>query len=424
MATPTPNQPFLDPSLVSPSDVTVVQAPDSTISTSDITVVPARQPTSDITVVPAQQPPKKPSKPRGKKAAMNNTDTAVDKTTNSATNTASKTSNSAIEPEDDTDKKGRSRTYLEHENLQLCNLWLEISEDPKKGTDQTFNPFWEAIARHYATHIPNAPRSAKSLKNHWSDKIQKEVNRFVSCVNQVQQANPSGTNSANRLTMAMSMYSRLYEKPFTMLGCYEILITSPKWNDYSRGLAKKRESTSTAANKRKEPDSSSTNLPSTNSTTTDASNGGRGGDSSSNETCGPPTRPIGRRRAKCDQAAELAAKKTQESLKKMAQDHCDIAEVAKKQSSFLDAQQAAMNCLVDESIMCKDLSGASEMMKRYYSFERSKIMARLEKEHSASNDATSTRAPLTNTSSNNATSSQAPSTNTSSAPAQTNTIVE
>ncbi|KAA1080743.1 hypothetical protein PGT21_019076 [Puccinia graminis f. sp. tritici] len=130
---------------------------------------------------------------------MNNTDTAVNKTTNSATNTASKTSNSAIEPEaeDNADKKGRSQTYLEHKDLQLCNSWFKISEDPKKGTDQTFNAFWEAIARHYATHIPNALQSAKSLKNHWSDKIQKEVNQFVSCVNQVQQANPSATNLAN-----------------------------------------------------------------------------------------------------------------------------------------------------------------------------------------------------------------------------------
>ncbi|EHS63273.1 uncharacterized protein PGTG_21490 [Puccinia graminis f. sp. tritici CRL 75-36-700-3] len=380
MATPTP-QSIMDPSLLSASDITVVQAPDlSTISTSDIS-------TLDITIVPARQPPKRPSKPQGKKAAMTNPDTAANQTSNSATNTASKTSNTT-----------------------LCNSWLEISEDPKKGTNQTFNAFWEAIARHYATQIPNAPRTAKSIKNHWSDKIQKEVNQFVSCVNQVQQANPSGTNSANRLTMAMSMYSKLYEKPFTMLGCYEILITSPKWNDYSRGLAKKRESTSSAANKRKAPDSSSTNIPSTNSTATDVSNGGPGGDSCSDETCGPPTRPIGRKRAKCDQATKLAAKKTQESLKKMAQAHSDIAEVAKKQSGFLDAQQAAMNRLVDEAIMCKDLSGASKMMKRYYTIQQSKIMARLELEQSASTDSTSIQAPLT--------------TNTSSMPAETNTVVE
>jgi hypothetical protein len=214
--------------------------------------------------------------------------------------------------------------------------------------------------------------------------------------------NPSGTTSANRLTMAMSMYSKLYEKPFTLLGCYEILITSPKWNDYSRGLVKKRESTTATSNKRKEPDSLTTTGPSTNPTSTDASIGestGGGRDSSSDETCGPPTRPIGRKRAKTDHAAELAAKKTQESLKKMAQAHSDIAEVAKKQSSFLEAQQAAMNRLADESIMCKDLTGASDMMKRYYTIEQAKIMARLENEQSASTNATNAPSnPTPNTS--------------------------
>ncbi|EHS62845.1 uncharacterized protein PGTG_20993 [Puccinia graminis f. sp. tritici CRL 75-36-700-3] len=400
MATTT-SQHVLDPSLL--SEISVVQAPDS----------------SDITIVQGQQPTKKPAKPRGKRAANTANKTTANPSTNTTKNTnanpAADTSstnnttanpatqsNDPTEPEEESDKKGRSRTYLEHEDLQLCNSWLEVSEDPKKGTDQTFNAFWEAIARHYATHIPNAPRSAKSLKNHWSDKIQKDVNKFVSCVNQVQQMNPSGTNSANRLTMAMSMYSKLYEKPFTLLGCYEILITSPKWNDYSRGLVKKRETTAATSNKRKEPDSLTSNDPSTISTSTDASIGettGGGKDSSSDDTCGPLTRPIGRKRAKSDHTAEIAAKKTQESLKKMAQAHSDIAEVAKKQSTFLESQQAAMNRLADESIMCKDLTGASDMMKRYYTIEQAKIMARLEKEQSVSTNPTNAPSnPTPNTS--------------------------
>ncbi|EHS63328.1 uncharacterized protein PGTG_21631 [Puccinia graminis f. sp. tritici CRL 75-36-700-3] len=133
MATPR-TQPILDPSLISTSEISVVQGPHPSTTLS-----------SDITVVPAPQPPKKGSNPRGKKAAMN-------KSNNTATNSL-------------------SQTYLEHEDIQLYNSWLKISEDPKRGTNQMFNAFWEAIARHYATHIPDAPQSAKSLKNHWSDKI-------------------------------------------------------------------------------------------------------------------------------------------------------------------------------------------------------------------------------------------------------------
>ncbi|KAA1097740.1 hypothetical protein PGT21_018601 [Puccinia graminis f. sp. tritici] len=149
MATPTGHA-TLDPSLIE-TDISVAQGPVPPVSSLT---------SSEISVVQAPQPPNKSGKPRGKKAA-----------TNSTTNT----SKNQTEPENN-DKKGRSRTYLEHEDIQLCNSWLEISEDPKKGTDQSFNAFWEAIAKHYATQIPNAPRSAKSLKNHWSDKIQKDVN--------------------------------------------------------------------------------------------------------------------------------------------------------------------------------------------------------------------------------------------------------
>jgi hypothetical protein len=64
----------------------------------------------------------------------------------------------------------------------------------------------------------------------------------------------------------------------------------------------------------------------------------------------------------------------------MAQAHCDIAEAAKKQVAFLDSQQSAMNRLADESIMCKDLSGVSDAMKKFYEFEQAKILARMENE--------------------------------------------
>jgi hypothetical protein len=70
------------------------------------------------------------------------------------------------------------------------------------------------------------------LKNRWSDKIQREVNKFIGCVNQIENKNLSGTTKANRFTMAMNMFSSLYEKPFGFLACYKVLSTLLKWNDY------------------------------------------------------------------------------------------------------------------------------------------------------------------------------------------------
>jgi hypothetical protein len=335
--------------------------------------------TSEIQVISEVQgsnphPPKSTGKPKVKKA----TDT---------TNGEESTS------------KGHSRSYVESEDLQLCKSWVEVSKDPKKGTDQTFNTFWQTVAQH-----PSSGRTAKSLKSCWSDRIQREVNKFAGCVNQIQNLNPSGTNSSNRFTMAMSLYSKLYNKPFTFLGCYEILLASPKWNDYCRDIKKKDQPT--PSNKQKEPNSgpppaslstqSSSHLPSTNTSV----------NSSGDETSVPPTRPIGHKRAKEDLAAANTSKKNQESLNKMAQAHCDIAEAAKKQVAFLDSQQAAMNRLANELIMCKDLSGVSETMKKYYEFEQMKILARMEKERLALMN------PLAASNTSNTPSSTNPSNNT------------
>ncbi|KAA1097280.1 hypothetical protein PGT21_001726 [Puccinia graminis f. sp. tritici] len=71
--------------------------------------------TSDVQVIAEVQgsnphPPKSTGKPKAKKA----TDTTDGEESTS---------------------KGRSRSYVESEDLQLCKSWVEVSEDPKKGTD-------------------------------------------------------------------------------------------------------------------------------------------------------------------------------------------------------------------------------------------------------------------------------------------------
>jgi hypothetical protein len=121
MAKPTGHT-ILDPTLIK-TGILVAQGPVPLVSSLT---------SSDISVVQAPQPPNKARKPRDKKAATNST---------------TSTSNNQTKPETN-DKKGCFQTYLEHEDKQLCNLWLKVSDDPKKGTEQSFNAFWEAIARY------------------------------------------------------------------------------------------------------------------------------------------------------------------------------------------------------------------------------------------------------------------------------------
>ncbi|WAR63624.1 hypothetical protein PtB15_17B224 [Puccinia triticina] len=73
-----------------------------------------------------------------------------------------------------------------------------------------------------------------------------------------------------------------------------------------------------------------------------------------------------------------------EHLKKMAGAHVEIAEVVKQQQLLLQnamsAQQKTLNHLADKEIMNKDLTGADEDVKRYYSLKRKWILAQSEQE--------------------------------------------
>jgi hypothetical protein len=94
--------------------------------------------------------------------------------------------------------------------------------------------------------------------------------------------------------MVMPMFHKLYKKPFDLLGCYEVLINLPKWNNYAYGLRNKKEGSAAVSNKKKAPDNSSTTSPTTNLMATDVSaveSASVSNNSSGNKTSGPPLRP-------------------------------------------------------------------------------------------------------------------------------------
>ncbi|KAI7947678.1 hypothetical protein MJO28_009586 [Puccinia striiformis f. sp. tritici] len=139
--------------------------------------------TTEVQPIPSK-PPKKPRKTTTKKQIKAN-----DKNDNQA----------------DTENKGCCCNYTEKEDVQLCVSWVEISKDPKKGTNQILNSFWDPVANHYATHLPGSCQTLKSLQSRWGDHIQKEVNKFLGCVHQVDNLNPSGKTDSNQLQLVMTM---------------------------------------------------------------------------------------------------------------------------------------------------------------------------------------------------------------------------
>lgn len=129
------------------------------------------------------------------------------------------------------EKRKKGPTYQEHEDSQLCCSWIEVSEDPSVGTDQAGTRFWDHISKCYHDAIPLPLRPIGSIKGCWQ-LISHAVSKFSGCIKHIDQLNPSGASSEDRLTRSLSLFAELQGKTFTYLHCYNILTSSPKWNEY------------------------------------------------------------------------------------------------------------------------------------------------------------------------------------------------
>ncbi|PLW12822.1 hypothetical protein PCANC_16864 [Puccinia coronata f. sp. avenae] len=150
-------------------------------------------------------------------------------------------------------KATRQQNYTEAKDLLLCDMWLNITQDPVIGINQTGNGFWNCVTKKYLKKMPHPNQTAVGLKNQWAA-LQATINKFSACVRQVTLANQSGTTNEDRLTSAMQMYAETQKKAFTHLNCYNVLVVAPKWNKYCCGLKQKQKNDS---NKRKNPPTSS-----------------------------------------------------------------------------------------------------------------------------------------------------------------------
>jgi hypothetical protein len=133
------------------------------------------------------------------------------------------------------EKRKKGPTYQDHEDAQLSSSWVEVSEDPSVGTDQAGTRFWDRISKCYHNAIPQPPRPIGSLKGRWQ-LISHGVSKFAGCVKHIDQLNPSGATSEDRLTKALALFSELQGKTFGFLQCYNILTSSPKWSDYLQDM--------------------------------------------------------------------------------------------------------------------------------------------------------------------------------------------
>ncbi|KMT06251.1 hypothetical protein BVRB_7g161760 [Beta vulgaris subsp. vulgaris] len=100
--------------------------------------------------------------------------------------------------------KGKGEKRLKWSPIQdtdLCFAWLTTSNDGVKGTDQSFNNYWENIVAYYNQYKKEGPvMTLNQAFNHWY-KMSASVSKFNGCYIQVADSHPSGHDDDQIMAM-------------------------------------------------------------------------------------------------------------------------------------------------------------------------------------------------------------------------------
>ena len=96
-----------------------------------------------------------------------------------------------------------------HEDILLCNTWLQVSRDPSVGGDQSRDAYWNRMKEHFDLHNKSGvDYSDRSLRSRWS-RINRDCQKWAATQKAVDKLNPSGTNDIDRVSVISSMFIML-----------------------------------------------------------------------------------------------------------------------------------------------------------------------------------------------------------------------
>ena len=101
---------------------------------------------------------------------------------------------------------GRNKIFCLAEDRVLTRCWLECSEDAINGTEQGVRAYWTKIAKKFESEVKICHRTGKSLKMRWTN-LQRMYTHFSIELFKVNQANPSGKTTANRVNISCFSFS-------------------------------------------------------------------------------------------------------------------------------------------------------------------------------------------------------------------------
>ena len=90
----------------------------------------------------------------------------------------------------------RSSGYTNEEDLHLCHVYLDISQNPIIGIYQSRDQFWTRVQESYNNTMPEGvtqARSKRSLQTRMQT-ILSATNKLRGCIRQIEYLNPSGAS--------------------------------------------------------------------------------------------------------------------------------------------------------------------------------------------------------------------------------------
>ncbi|KAG6399834.1 hypothetical protein SASPL_141319 [Salvia splendens] len=102
----------------------------------------------------------------------------------------------------------RQESYTENEDILLCKVYMEISQDPSIGTSQSAQGFWQ--------HVEDGFNQAEERDLTWPERtqrymqaciqaIEKATKKFHGCIRAAEARNRSGASNADIMNEAMQM---------------------------------------------------------------------------------------------------------------------------------------------------------------------------------------------------------------------------
>ncbi|XP_055523031.1 uncharacterized protein LOC129717204 [Wyeomyia smithii] len=135
--------------------------------------------------------------------------------------------------------KLRGKNWTIEKDEALCIAWLNVSTDVVVGINQNTANLYNRIYENFieictAKVVSSNPelRAPKGIKARWHQ-INKAVCKFAGCIAQITNQQQSGASPEDILKQALTLFASTEHSSFSLMHCFKILESAPKWQQYN-----------------------------------------------------------------------------------------------------------------------------------------------------------------------------------------------